>query len=107
MTNKIYEGILLFSLSEEPLVEKFRYARDLSIGGTTTANSRTGTATGAAGRNSIMSAATNTSTGMMQQSEIMDFLTETFKAFLVDVNIFKLKGYKVSYKISTVHTSEF
>ena len=56
---------------------------------------------------SIMSAATNNSNNGMPQNEIIDFLTETFKAFLIDVNIFKLKGYKVSYKLSQIHTSEF
>ena len=37
----------------------------------------------------------------------MDWLTETFRAFLIDLNIVSLKGFKISYKISKVHTSEF
>ncbi len=74
-------------------------------GGATAGMTRTGSQSGS--KMSIMSAATNTSNNGMPKSEIIDFLTETFKTFLVDVNIFKLKGYKVSYKLSQIHTSEF
>jgi hypothetical protein len=89
--NRIYEGVLLYSLSEELLIEKFRYAREMSMsGGKTAGTSITGSQSGA--KMSIMSVATNISNNGMPQSEITDFLTETFKTFLVDVNIFKLKG---------------
>ena len=56
---------------------------------------------------SIISAQTNTSLGYFDQNEILDWLTETYRIFLVDLNILNLKGFKISYKVSNVHTSEF
>lgn len=56
---------------------------------------------------SIISAQTNTSLGFFEQNEILDWLTETYRMFLVDLNILNLKGFKISYKVSNVHTSEF
>lgn len=94
----------MYSPSEEVLNEKFRYARDMGFGGSSTIlSSRSGSGNNSM-KLSVMSAS-NTSNGFVEQSEIVDFMSETFKAFLVDVDIFRLKGFKVTYKISTIHTS--
>lgn len=56
---------------------------------------------------SIISGQTSTSIGFIEQNEIVDWLTETYRAFLVDLNILNLKGFKINYKVTNVHTSEF
>lgn len=37
----------------------------------------------------------------------LDYYGELFKAFLTDINIFKLRGAKITYKLSKLKTSEF
>lgn len=46
-------------------------------------------------------------TNLNIQEEKYTYFVELFKNFLVDLNIFKIKGFKINYKIHKICTSEF
>lgn len=55
---------------------------------------------------SLVEASTESFT-MFSKSERYEFMSDLFKAFLMEINPSRLKAFKVSYKYSRVKTSEF